>query len=148
MQAKRLCALALCLLMPPLLTAQAVYRCGARGASTAYSDRPCPGAKGRTVDVADPRDADQWAEAADVAQRAADTGGQLAKERQRNEALRKKASAIHGGGTRPDEPAPSQADRKPRVLRAAKAPCPKGPKRATRASENPRGCPIRRLPLG
>lgn len=57
----------LLLLLGPTLAAsgQTVWRCGNDGRS--YSDMPCPG--GRAVDVADVRDADQRAQAQQVAVR-------------------------------------------------------------------------------
>ena len=130
-------AFALCALLPQWLIAQTVYRCGPDGART-YSQLPCPDGHGRAIDVADPRDTDQWSEAADVAQRDADAGRRLEQERQRNEATRKKAIGIHAGGSLPREPMGEQAARRPKTVRAVKAPCPSGC--------GPRGPALRKQP--
>ena len=140
------CALILlCALTPPMVAARPVYRCGPDDART-YSHTPCRDNNGRVVDVADPRDAEQWSEATDVAQQAANTGRKMELERRRNEAARKRATGIRGAGPAPGETASNPADRKPKTVRPVKAACPKGtagvpPPSAT----SHRGCPRRKL---
>ena len=143
-RAWRFCAVAACALVPLLGDAQVVYRCGPDDSRT-YSDTPCPQGNGRVVDLADPRDADQWSDATDVAQRAADAGQRMEKERQHNDArARNKAIGIRGGRAGATEPPGKQAKGRSKELRLAKAACPTGIGRAPRASGN--ACPGRRAP--
>ena len=126
------CALfLLCALAPSMVVARPVYRCGPDKART-YSHTPCPSGIGRVVDVADARDADQWSEAADVAQHAVDSGRKMEKERRRDEAARKRAIGIHGAGVSTGEPVSTPTDQKQKAVRAAKATCPKGMAQVTR----------------
>lgn len=142
------CALILlCALTPPMVAARPVYRCGPDDART-YSHTPCRDDNGRVVDVADPRDAEQWSEAADVAQRAADTGRKMEKERRRNESARKRAIGIGIGGAGPaaGDAASNPADRKPKTVRPVKTACPKGTARVPPASATSRrSCPPRKV---
>lgn len=80
-------------------SAQAVWRCGSDGRS--YSDLPCPG--GRALDVADPRDDDQRAQAQQVALREQQLAQQLRQERQQR--LREAQARGQGAaGIKPEEP--------------------------------------------
>lgn len=84
-----------------LAVAQPVYRCGPDGST--YTQAPCPAGTGHEVDVADPRNAAQWSEAADVAQRAAEAGQRMERERLHNEAARAQV-----GAARLDAPSPAK----------------------------------------
>ena len=139
LRADRQCALCVCALM--LLGggqagAQSVYRCGPD--ANMYTHTPCPGGNGRVVDVADPRDAAQWSDATDVAQRAAEAGLQLERERRHNEARQAqgKATRIAGSDSARDEHPPGQADVRRAI--APKATC--GASKATAKAGAPRSC--------
>lgn len=77
---------------PALSQPAKVYRCGPDGRT--YSDAPCPA--GREINAADPRDADQQAQAQEVAQRERTLGDRLAAERRAREraAARQRAAGI------------------------------------------------------
>jgi len=72
--------------------AATVYRCGADGRT--FSQRPCQAGDGSPVNVSDPRDADQRAEAREAARRTAAAADSLAGARERFEARRVRAPGI------------------------------------------------------
>ena len=77
------------LLLPALVLAQSVWRCGPDGRS--YADAPCEG--GRQVDVADPRGAEAVVEARAQADRQRQLARELAAERREREAEGRRAGA-------------------------------------------------------
>jgi len=91
--ARGLTALAVCLAG---LTAAGhtatIYRCGPEGRT--FSQIPCPAGEGRALDVSDPRDAGQRAEARDSARRTAAAADSMAAARERLEAARVRAPGI------------------------------------------------------
>lgn len=113
--------------------AQPVYRCGPDGST--YTQAPCPDGTGREVDVADPRNAAQWSEAADVAQRAAEAGQRMERERLHNEAARAQVGAARLDARSPAKLTPlaqGETRRKARRAVVPKAACAKARGNAAR----------------
>jgi len=91
--ARGLTALAVCLAgLAAAGHAATIYRCGPEGRT--FSQIPCPAGEGRALDVSDPRDAGQRAEARDSAQRTAAAADSMAAARERVEATRVRAPVI------------------------------------------------------
>jgi hypothetical protein len=89
---------ALALLWTGVAAAQTpVYRCGADGSS--YSQEPC--ARGQTIDVADPRSAQQASQARQAASREARQADELERDRLRAERLAAGQGAALIGWSRP-----------------------------------------------